>query len=388
MNFDLSDEQKMLTDSAARYIRDRYPFEERRQVFNNPNGFSRQQWQHFAEMGWLALGIPDECGGLSGSAFDQVLLLEQLGAGLVVEPVVDTAILCARLLHASENSEQRARLLSRIAAGEVVLALAHQEDHSRNEYDTEVRTKARPVAGGWSISGVKHRVFHGGSADHWLVSAEIEGTGDLALFLVDRHPVGAQLESYELIDGSRAADITFDHVVVAESALLLRGEATQDVLEEAFDHAVLAMSAACLGSMEVVMALTADYLKTRIQYGKPLAQFQSLQHRMAEMFVETDQARSMLYSAIRAVESGDASARRLAVSGTKVIVARAQYFVSGQGIQLHGGIGTTDEYAVGHHYKAAVMYDKRFGDSDFHLDRSNADLSLAEGQRLRGALYA
>ncbi|WP_236200995.1 acyl-CoA dehydrogenase family protein [Pseudomonas pseudonitroreducens] len=388
MNFDLSDEQKMLADSAERYIRDRYPFEERRHVFSNPNGFSRQQWQHFADMGWLALGIPEECGGLGGSAFDQALLMEQLGGGLVVEPVVDTAILCARLLQASENLELRERLLGRIAAGEVVLALAHQEGHSRHEYDTEVLTKARPVAGGWSLSGVKHRVFHGGSSDHWLVSAEIEGTGDLALFLVDRHPVGANLESYELIDGSRAADIVFDHVMVAESALLLRGEATQEALEEALDYAILAMSAACLGSMEFVMALTADYLKTRIQYGKPLAQFQALQHRMAEMFVETDQARSMLYSAIRAFESGDAAARRQSASGAKVIVARAQYFVSGQGIQLHGGIGTTDEYVVGHHYKAAVMYDKRFGDSEFHLDRSNTDLRLADGQRLRGALYA
>ncbi|MCY1540883.1 Crotonobetainyl-CoA dehydrogenase [compost metagenome] len=176
--------------------------------------------------------------------------------------------------------------------------------------------------------------------------------------------------------------------MIPESALLIRGEAAQEALEEALDHAVLATSAACLGSMEQVMAMTADYLKTRVQYGQPLAQFQALQHRMAEMFIETDQARSMLLSAIRAVESGDRQQRRLAISGAKVVVARAQYFVSAQGIQLHGGIGTTDEYAVGHHYKAAVVYDKRFGDGEFHLDRSNADLSPADGRPLRSALNA
>ncbi|BAN48574.1 acyl-CoA dehydrogenase family protein [Metapseudomonas resinovorans] len=388
MNFDFTDEQRLLSDSAERYIRERYSFEERRHLFKNPEGFSRQHWNAFAEMGWLALDIPEEFGGLGGSSHDLVLLMEQLGSGLVAEPLVDSAVLCARVLRACDNLELRERLLAQVAAGDVVLALAHQEQQMRHEYDFELTTKARPVSNGWNLSGGKHRVFHGASADYWVVSAEIEGTGDFALFLLERHPVGAAVDSYELIDGTRAADITLDHVVIPESALLIRGEAAQEALEEALDHAVLATSAACLGSMEQVMAMTADYLKTRVQYGQPLAQFQALQHRMAEMFIETDQARSMLFSAVRAVESGDSLQRRLAISGAKVIVTRAQYFVSGQGIQLHGGIGTTDEYAVGHHYKAAVVYDKRFGDSEFHLDRSNADLRPADGRPLRSALNA
>lgn len=387
MNFELSDEQRLLSDSAQRYIREKYQFEERRQVFKNADGFSKKHWHNFAEMGWLALNIPEEFGGLSGSSFDLALLIEQLGGGLVVEPVVETAVLCAKLVQASGNLALRERLLGQIACGEVVLALAHQEQQSRHEYDSEIETKARSVAGGWSLSGIKHRVFHGASAQHWLVTAEIEGTGDFAVFVVDRHPVGAALDSYELVDGSRAADITLDHTLIPADALLLRGDAALDALEEALDHAVLAMSAACLGSMEAVMAMTADYLKTRVQYGKPLAQFQALQHRMAEMFVETDQARSMLVSAIAAIESGDVQRRRFAVSGLKVVTARAQYFVSGQGIQLHGGIGTTDEYAVGHHYKFALMYDKRFGDSDFHLDRSSYDLMNMD-QPLKGGLNA
>lgn len=387
MNFELTEEQKLLVDSAERYIRDKYSFEERRQLYKNEMGYSRVHWDRFAEMGWQALPIDEAFGGLGGSPTDVALLMETLGAGLVAEPLLETAVLCARLIQASNNFELREQLLSRVATGEIVLALAHQEQDSRHEYDLNIDTKARPVAGGWKLNGHKHRVFHGAAADHWLVSAEIEGTGDLAVFLVDRDQAES-LHNYELIDGARAADIVFDQLFIPEESLLIRGDEAEAALEEALDHAVVALSAACIGSMEFVMAMTADYLKTRVQYGKPLAQFQALQHRMAEMFVETDQARSMLISALRALEGDDVEQRKLAVSGAKVIITRAHYFVSGQGIQLHGGIGTTDEYAVGHHYKFAVVYDKRFGDSDFHLDRSNNDLCLADGQPLRSALHA
>ncbi|MCW8158381.1 acyl-CoA dehydrogenase [Stutzerimonas xanthomarina] len=387
MNFTLTDEQKMLADSAERYIRERYHFEPRRAIAKGETGFSREHWASFAEMGWLALTIPEEDGGLGGSAFDQALLMEYLGGGLVVEPVVDTAVLCGTLIRHSGNAALRENLLGRIAAGEAVLALAHEEQHSRHEYAADVTATAKKLANGWSLSGVKHRVFHGGSADQWLVTAIPEGEKQAAVFVIDRNAAGTRYTTYELLDGSRGADITLTDVIVAEDALLLTAQQSGVALEEAFDQAVLALSSACLGSMEAVMAMTADYLKTRVQYGKPLAQFQALQHRMSEMFVETDQARSMLSSALAAIESGDLQRRRFAISGLKVVAARAHYFVTAQGIQLHGGIGTTDEYAVGHHYKFALMYDKRFGDSDFHLDRANADLTNVE-QPLKGGLYA
>lgn len=387
MNFTLTDEQNMLADSAERYVRERYHFEARRAIAKSELGFSREHWNAFAEMGWLALTVPEDAGGLGGSAFDQSLLMEYLGGGLVVEPVVDTAVLCGTLIRHSSNAALRESLLGQIAGGEVVLALAHLEQHSRHEYDAGVAASARKVADGWALSGVKHRVFHGGSADQWLVTAVPEGQQGFAIFAVDRNADGASCTTYELLDGSRGADITLNDVIVPDNALLLTAGEAGAALEEALDQAVLALSAACLGSMEAVMAMTADYLKTRVQYGKPLAQFQALQHRMSEMFVETDQARSMLSSALAAIDSGDVQRRRFAISGLKVITSRAQYFVSGQGIQLHGGIGTTDEYAVGHHYKFAMMYDKRFGDSDFHLDRSSADLASMD-QPLKGGLYA
>ena len=384
MNFELTDEHKLLAESAERYMRERYVFEERRHTVTNGAHFSRKHWQHFAEMGWLALDIPEADGGVGASSFELTQLMEPLGHGLVLEPVVDTAVLCASILGTSDNTGERQRLLESIATGETVMALAHQEQDSRNEYQVQLRSRARRVADGWALNGQKHRVFHGGVAESYLVSAILEDSNEAALFVVARAAVGMTANTYELIDGSRAADLHLQDVQVTDANLLLRGEAVQQAIEAGLDRAILALCAASVGSMEAVMAMTADYLKTRVQYGKPLAQFQALQHRMAEMFVETDQARSMLFSAINAFDSGVVETQRQALSGAKVFIARAHYFVASQGIQLHGGIGTTDEYAVGHHYKAAVLFEKRFGDSDFHLTRAAGNLQQPVG----GALYA
>ncbi|MEJ5057484.1 MULTISPECIES: acyl-CoA dehydrogenase family protein [unclassified Pseudomonas] len=384
MNFELTDEHKLLAESAERYMRERYVFEERRHTVTNGAHFSRKHWQHFAEMGWLALDIPEADGGVGASSFELTQLMEPLGHGLVLEPVVDTAVLCASILGTSDNTGERQRLLESIATGETVMALAHQEQDSRNEYQVQLRSSARRVADGWALNGQKHRVFHGGVAESYLVSAILEDSNEAALFVVARAAVGMTANTYELIDGSRAADLHLQDVQVTDANLLLRGEAVQQAIEAGLDRAILALCAASVGSMEAVMAMTADYLKTRVQYGKPLAQFQALQHRMAEMFVETDQARSMLFSAINAFDSGVVETQRQALSGAKVFIARAHYFVASQGIQLHGGIGTTDEYAVGHHYKAAVLFEKRFGDSDFHLTRAAGNLQQPVG----GALYA
>ncbi|HDZ57824.1 MAG TPA: acyl-CoA dehydrogenase [Pseudomonas xinjiangensis] len=387
MNFSLTDEQRMLVESAERYGRDKYTFEERRHIGSNPEGFSRQHWNQFAEMGWLALAIPESCGGLGGTATDIAMLMEPLGSALIIEPVVDTAILAASLIGASPDPAQREQWLGRIATGELIVALAHQEQASRNEYDFQVRTSATRTADGWSLSGQKHRVFHGAAASVLLVSAHLEGTADLGLFIVDSHSAGLSSEHYELIDGSRGADIRLNGVQVPATALLMNGGLTEQALEQALDQAILAGCSAAIGSMEAVMAMTADYLKTRVQYGKPLAQFQALQHRMAEMFVETDQSRAILHSALAAVESTDAGGRQAAISAAKYQISKAAYFVASQGIQLHGGIGTTEEYAVGHHYKMAVMFDQRFGDASFHLDRSSLGIDQLD-QPLKGALYA
>lgn len=370
MDFTPTEEQKMLADSAERYIRDKYTFEERRKFKDTSGGFSREHWSRFAEMGWLALPVPEEYGGLGSDISDVAQLMERFGYGLVVEPFVDCAILCTTIIGRANDTTLRGQLLEQIITGERIVALAHQEVTSRNEFDFNIKTQATQSGDRWSITGTKHRVFYGEGCDAMLVTAESEG--EIHVFVVDRDADGVVATSYELLDGTRGADIKFDH---APAILLVSGHNPSiNALEEGFDNAILAMSSAAIGSMEAVMELTSEYLKTRVQYGKPLAQFQALQHRMSEMFVETDQSRAMLSGAIAAAQGSDVSKRKLMVSELKYLVSGALYFVTGQGIQLHGGIGTTEEYAVGHHYKGALMYEKRFGDAGFHLERSSTDV--------------
>jgi alkylation response protein AidB-like acyl-CoA dehydrogenase len=370
MDFNLSDEQKMLVDGARRYLRERYSLEARRAASRTDDGFSRQHWKNFAQFGWLALPIAEERGGMGGSPVDVALLMEQLGAALVAEPVVDSAILCGTLLSHASCSPVAAELLGEIGSGAAIAALAHVEQEGRCEYDSPVSTCAAPTADGWKLFGIKHRVFHGASADRLLLTARLEGGSELGLFVIDPKLAGISFNSYELIDGTRAADIRLEAVRVPASALVLRGARVTEALAQGCDQAVLALSAAALGSMDAVMRMTAEYLKTRVQYGQPLARFQALQHRMSEMFIETDQARSIVHHALASIDSCDTEQVRRAISAAKSLVTRACRFVTSQGIQLHGGIGTTEEYAVGHHYRSMLVYEFRFGDYDFHLDRS------------------
>lgn len=367
MDFELSDEQKMLADSAQRYVREECTLEARRAAGATPDGFSRAHWRQFAAMGWLALSIPEDAGGLGGSEIDLAVLMQQLGEGLVVEPLVDSAILCGSVIARSDNAARRASLLEGIASGETIVALAHIEGDGRCEYSTAVQATATRSGKGWKLCGTKQRVFHGASADVWLVTAQMDG--GIGVFAVPKEAPGVLLASYPLIDGTHAADLTFTDTPLDAEDLLLRPAATPVALEEALDRAVLATTAAAIGSMEAVMATTSEYIKTRVQYGKPLSTFQALQHRMAEMFVETDQAHSILYRALSLV-GADVKLRRQAISGAKALVTQACQFVTAQGIQLHGGIGVTEEYVIGHHYKAMLVYEKRFGDAAFHLARS------------------
>jgi alkylation response protein AidB-like acyl-CoA dehydrogenase len=368
MDFNLSEEQELLVNSAERYGRERYDFETRRKIIDGADGLSREQWAAFAEMGWLCLTVPEEAGGLGGDMVDVALMIEALGGALVVEPLIDTAILGVALVAACPETTVRDDLLAAVMGGETILALAHAEAGGRCEYHTPVATQAVAEGDGWRLTGRKLRVFHGAGADVLLTTARL---GDaVALFAVPRDAAGVTVDDYRLINGAHAADVTLAEVTVGPSALILAPGTVEPVLDEALDRAVLASCAATIGSMEAVMAMTSDYLKERVQFGQPLAKFQALQHRMAEMFIDTERARSAVYRALAAFDMDDAEARRRAVSAAKVLVQQTAHFVTGQGIQLHGGIGMTDEYAVGHHFKASLVFGKRFGDTDVHLARS------------------
>lgn len=365
MNFDLSDEQRLFVESASRYVSERADIEAKRKNAGSDEGFSHAHWRQFADMGWLALMLPEAADGLAAGIDDMAILMEQIGKGVFHEPIIDTPILCATLL-ARSDAAPALTSLSSIGTGDNIVALAQVERDARCELSTPINTTATASGDAWQLDGHKTRVFFGNHADQLIVSAKLNG--ELALFLVDAGANGINTLGYTMIDGSPAADISFNAVLA--STLLLQGDAAEHALNLAIDTAIMADCARALGSMEAVMTMTADYLKTRVQYGKPLAQFQALQHRMSEMLVEYEQAQSIVYRALSLFN--DDAQRPSAVSAAKVLVSKSGRWVTGQGIQLHGGIGVTDEYAIGHYYKALLTLEQRFGDSEIHLDRCDS----------------
>ena len=365
MDFDLSDEQEMLRDAARRFVGEHYSFESRRGILAAPAAFSRPLWASYADMGWLALGLPEDVGGLGCSFIETVLLMEEFGRVLALEPYVSSAVLCARIIDQSGNQSQRAALLPRFLEGRLLMALAHSEPGTRYSRSA-LRCTATAVGANYLLNGEKTLVFDAPSADCLLVSALT--TSGIGVFLVERDRPGVAATDYRLIDGTRAGDVALRDARVPASALIVESGGTPEVVEEALDRVALAQIAEALGAMEAVLSITNSYLKQRVQFGQTLNNFQALQHRMAEMFVEVQEARSSLYRGIAHLSAAPAQ-RAAAVSAAKVVAGNAARFVGAQGIQLHGGIGMTDEYAVGHYYKKLLAFDKRYGDADFHMDR-------------------
>lgn len=357
MDFTLSDEQAMLKDSVDRFVADAHPFEKAKLHAARTEGFSRDDWASFAELGWLMLMIPEAQGGIGGRIEDAAILMEGFGRGLVAAPFVSTAVVAADLLARAGSAND---LLARVAAGEALVALATEEGRSR--YDlTRVETEARAVADGFRLDGAKIAVPDGASADHYLVSARFDG--EVGLFLVAGDAVGLDVRRYRTIDSRRACDLSLADV---PASLLIREAGT--ALEEAVDRASLLLAAEAIGCMEAAIALTADYLKMRQQFGRTLSKFQVLTHRVADMYVKLENSRSMLLRGLSMADAPSAT-RAAAVSATMITIIQAGEFVCGQAIQLHGGIGMADENAVGHYYKRLRAIGRTYGDLDFHRRR-------------------
>jgi len=371
MNFDLSEEQRMLQDGVLRFVREQYSLERRRHLLESDEGFLRENWRTFAELGWLALNLPEDIGGLGCSFVEMVMLCEQFGRGMVLEPFLSTVVLGAHLVDRSGNSAQRERLLPRILAGELMLALAHDEPGGRGAELSAARTQATRQAEGYRLSGMKTVVLGGSTASVLIVSASIDG--ELGLFLVPADAPGLSRSPYALVDGTRAADVRLDAVPVLADSLLVQGEAAVSLLSEALDRARVAAMAQAVGAMEACMEICSDYIKQRQQFRQPLAKFQSLQHLMADMFVDAQQSRSMLFHALANIDASPAQRRR-AVCGAKIVIGAAGKRVSGHGVQLHGGYGITDEYAISHHYRQLYVLDRLFGSADDHA----RDYALSE----------
>jgi alkylation response protein AidB-like acyl-CoA dehydrogenase len=372
MDFNFSDEQQLLVDTVQRFVRDEYSFEARREILRSKPGWSRETWQALANLGLTALNVPEEHGGLGNGPVETMLVMNALGEGLVLEPFLAAAVVTPALLTKLGDKAAAEQLLPDIASGERIVIVAHQEPQTRGEIN-HVATRAEKTSSGYVLDGVKNVIVGGGAADELLVTARTSGrTGDtdgISVFRVDPKAAGVTVKDYGTIDGLRAADIELKKVSVPASSLVgVEGKAFA-AIEAAHDQALSALCAEAVGIMKAVNATTLEYTKNRKQFGQPIARFQVLQHRMADMFLHSEQARSMSYlAAIKCVEA-DAGERRRALSAAKVIVGQAGRFVGQQAVQLHGGMGMTDELMVSHYFKRLTAIDLTLGDGDFHTQQ-------------------
>ncbi len=367
MDFDLSDEQRLLKDSVDRMIANRYGFEARKGYRAAPEGWSREIWAQFAEIGLLGLPFTEEQGGFGGGPVDTAMVMEACGRALVVEPYFATIVACGALLRYAASDSQLQALVPGIAAGERVLAYAQIERQSRHSLN-DVATRAERDGEGWRITGDKSLVLHGDSADTLLVTARTAGEHrerhGIGLFLVQADAPGVTRRGYPTQDGMRAAEIS---LINASAEALGDPAEALPVLERANDELLAALCAEAVGVMDAMHAMTVDYMKTRKQFGRAIGDNQALQHRAVDMYVSLEQARSMaLYATMMASEQ-DPLERQRAMHAAKVQIGRSGRHIGQEAVQLHGGIGVTMEYAVGHHFKRMTMIERGFGDTDSHL---------------------
>jgi pimeloyl-CoA dehydrogenase small subunit len=370
MDFDLSEEQRLLQDSLARLLADRYGFEQRKEYMKSPEGWSREMWSSYAELGLLGLPFSEEEGGFGGGPVETMLVAEQMGRAITLEPWLPTMVLGGGFLRHGGNGALRSELAPKLVAGELLIAFAHTERQSR--YDLhDVAATARRDGSSWVLDGRKGMVLHGDSADSLVVTARTGGERrdrrGVGVFVVDAKAKGVNRRGYRTVDGQRAAEVELSGVRVEGDAVLGDPADGLPLVERVVDEAIAALAAEAVGAMDVVHNMTVDYMKTRQQFGRPIGSFQALQHRAADMLVQLEQARSMAYYAAMSVEEPDAAERRKAMAAVKVQIGRSARYVGQQAIQLHGGIAMTMEYAAGHYFKRLTVNDATFGDADHHV---------------------
>lgn len=370
MDFDFTDEQNMLRDSIAKWASAAYDFDKRRAMLASPEAW-RQNWATFAEFGLLAAPIAEEHGGLGGGPLDVLVVMEEFGKALVVEPYIQTIVLGARALALAGDAAQQEAHLPAIASGERVIAFAQGEPKSRYAL-RDVSTTARKDGAGYALDGHKAVVIGAPQADHLLVTARSGGAQrdekGVSLFLIPKDAKGVTTRDYQTVDGFAASEVYFDKVALgAEHRLGAEGEA-MSIIERLVDEASAALCSEAVGVLRTTHALTMEYAKTRKQFGRPIGQFQVLQHRMVDMFVEVEQAVSMALLATLKLDA-PTNERIRAVSSAKAKIGKACRFVGEQAVQIHGGMGVTDEMRVAHYFKRATMIEAQFGNVDHHVKR-------------------
>ncbi len=371
MDFSFSEEQGLLRDSIIRFVRENYTFDKRHALALSDSGFSAENWKLFAELGWLALPFAEADGGLDGGAIDTMIVMEELGKGLVLEPYLATVVLAGGVLRRAASAAQRQTILPAVIGGDSQLALAYAEAQGRYNL-ANVTTTAKAAGGGYVIDGHKAVVLNGPAADSLIVSARTSGDqlddDGITLFLVDAGLDGVSRRNYPTQDGGRASEIEFSGVRVADDAVVGEVGGGLPVLQDSIDEAIVAIAAEAVGGMTALHAATVEYAGTRVQFGVPIGKFQVLQHRMVDMFMECEQSRSLLYRAAMTMDNGAADTART-VSALKVQIGKSGRFVGQQAVQIHGGMGMTDELNVGHYFKRLTMINTLFGNLDYHMRR-------------------
>ena len=371
MDFNFNEEQTLIQGQVAQFIQRDYGWEKRQSLVSSDLGFSEENWKIFAELGWLGISLSEESGGFGGTALESMIIMEEFGKGLVVEPFLETVILCSNLIDCCGTDEQKEEILGQVIAGDMHLALGFTEPQSRFNL-ADVTTEAKLKDGNYVVNGFKSVVMNGPNANKFIISTRTSGKqtdkDGITLLVVDANQDGVSIRNYPTVDGRRASELTLENVILPSSCLLGSEDEGFKPLEDAIDNATLGICAEAVGAMEVLYKTTVEYTKTREQFGQPIGKFQVLQHRMVDMFMEYEQSKSLLYMATIKNVEGSPDAKK-SISGLKYQVGKAAKFIGQQSVQLHGGMGVTEELNVGHFFKRLTTIISIFGNTDYHLKR-------------------
>ena len=371
MDFNFTEEQTLLENMVTSFVRDNYPWEAREAIVKTEEGWKPENWNQFAELGLLGVPFAEEFGGLGGSVVDTMIVMEQFGKGLVVEPYMPSVVLAGGLISSLGSKEQVEAIIPTIISGEARYAFAHSEPQSRFDL-FDVKTSAVASGDDFVLNGFKSVVFGGPIATHLIISARTSGeqrdTGGITLFLVDKTAEGLTLQNYPTIDEYRASEVVIENLKVSKNMVLGEVNNAYAAIDENVDRSTIAVCAEAVGILEVLKDTTIDYCKNRKQFGQAIGKNQSIQHRLVDMMIEYEQSKSILYMACTA-DLSNPSDRKKAVSGAKARIGKAIKYVGENAIQLHGGMGMVDEYMVSHYFKRATMLGILFGNEDYHMKR-------------------
>ncbi|MEK9672986.1 MAG: acyl-CoA dehydrogenase family protein [Rhodospirillaceae bacterium] len=372
MNFTFTEEQLLIRETAERFFRDDYGIDTRRHNVAMPDGFCRETWARYADLGWLALGIDEDFGGVGGGAVEMAVMMEAFGRGLAVEPYLSTCVLGGALLRLGAADGVKPALLGQLAEGKLLLSFAYSEARSRYDLN-HVECRAVKDGGEYKVTGEKTVALHAGQADKIAVTARTGGdardAGGITVFLIDRDAPGVTVRDYPTVDGFRAGSVRLDDVAVDAARVLGDVDGGLALIEQVVDFGAAMLAAEAAGVMAALTDQTVTYLKERKQFGRPLGDNQALQHRATEMYIETELTRSLAYMAAVRADDADRTAAARAASKAKVKTGRAGRLIGQEAVQLHGGMGVTEEMPVGHYFKRLTMIDHTFGDAAHHLAR-------------------